>query len=72
MRTKLFLATPANFSFRHTVYSHGWSELLPFRLDDENWRLEYVFAGPARKPVAATIYETDDGLEIEVPSKKFD
>ncbi|MEO8574652.1 MAG: Fe-S cluster assembly protein HesB [Pyrinomonadaceae bacterium] len=73
MPTKLFLETPANFSFRHTVYSHGWSELLPFRLDAENWRLEYVFAGPvAPKPVSAAIYEVPGGLEIDVAGKKFD
>lgn len=72
MPIKLFLKTPANFSFRHTVYSHGWSELLPFQLDDENWRLEYVFAGSGRaKPVSAVIYETDGGLEIDVSNKRF-
>lgn len=73
MRTKLFLATPANFSFRHTVYSHGWSELLPFQLDVENWRLEYVFAGPASvKPISAIIYEAEGGLAVDVSGKRFD
>ncbi|MEP6704926.1 MAG: hypothetical protein ABJB34_08985, partial [Acidobacteriota bacterium] len=73
MRTKLFLATPANFSFRHTVYSHGWSELLPFQLDVENWRLEYVFAGPASaRPISAIIYGTEGGLEVDVSGKRFD
>ena len=33
-----------NFSFDQTVYSHGWSELSPFELDEENWRLSYVFS----------------------------
>src|SRR5688500_12065984 len=62
MQTGLRLETPANFSFRHTVYSHGWSDLLPFRLDDENWRLEYVFAGTGRsKPVSTVIYQSPDG-----------
>ena len=72
MPPKFFLETPPNFSFRHTVYSHGWSELLPFRLDSEKWRLEYVFAGPAAaKPVSAVIYEVDGGLAVEVAGKKF-
>ena len=66
---KLFLDTPPNFSFRHTVYSHGWSELLPFRLDDENWRLQYVFR--SAKPVSAVIYESDGGVEIEVSGRKI-
>jgi len=74
MGTKLFLETPASFSFRHTVYSHGWSELLPFRLDDENWRLEYVFPGTRpSKPISVTIYESPDGgLEIEASATKID
>ncbi|MEP6704601.1 MAG: hypothetical protein ABJB34_07330, partial [Acidobacteriota bacterium] len=73
MRTKLYLATPANFSFRHTVYSHGWSELLPFQLDVENWRLEYVFAGPDYvKPISAVIYESEGGVEVDVSGKRFD
>jgi 3-methyladenine DNA glycosylase/8-oxoguanine DNA glycosylase len=71
--TKLFLPTPDTFSFRHTVYSHGWSDLLPFELDDENWRLRYVFShvGSA-KPVSAVIQEVAGGLRIDVSVKRFD
>lgn len=73
MPATIFLETPRSFSFRHTVYSHGWSELPPFELDDDKWRLQYVFRGPSRsKPVAATISETDGGLRIEVSRKTFD
>jgi len=73
MGTSLFLETPAKFSFRHTVYSHGWSELLPFQLDDENWRLRYVFASPrTAKPVEAVISEADGGLLIDVSRSRFD
>ena len=72
MTTRLFLETPTTFSFRHTVYSHGWSELPPFQLDDDNWRLTYVFASPGTaKPVRATIAETDGGLSIDVFGKRF-
>lgn len=73
MGTELILKTPVNFSFRHTVYSHGWSELLPFRLDDENWRLSYVFAGVgSAKPLSAVISETKGGLKIEVSNIRYD
>jgi 3-methyladenine DNA glycosylase/8-oxoguanine DNA glycosylase len=73
MPTRIFLATPPAFSFRHTVYSHGWSELPPFELDDENWRLKYVFtAGKAGKPVSATISEAEGGLQIDVSRSSFD
>lgn len=72
MGTKLFLETPANFSFRHTVYSHGWSELLPFQLDDENWNLRCVFAGPGHsKAVSAVVRESAGGVEIEIAGKRF-
>ncbi len=71
MPTKLFLETPANFSFRHTVYSHGWSELLPMQLDDENWHLECILETGFAKPVSAVIYEISGGIEIDISSKKF-
>ncbi|MEP7148640.1 MAG: Fe-S cluster assembly protein HesB [Acidobacteriota bacterium] len=71
MRTKLFLETPAIFSFRHTVYSHGWSELLPLQLDDKHWRLACVLDSGSAKPISAVIYESDGGLSIEVSGKKL-
>jgi len=72
MRRKLFLETPPDFSFRHTVYSHGWSELLPFELDADKWRLSYVFpARGAGKPVSAIIYETNGGVEIDISGARF-
>lgn len=73
MPKTIFLATPPSFSFRHTVYSHGWSDLAPFSLDEENWRLRYVFrTGRSDSPVAATISELDGGLNIEVARKGLD
>jgi 3-methyladenine DNA glycosylase/8-oxoguanine DNA glycosylase len=72
MPSSIFLQTPTTFSFRHTVYSHGWSELPPFELDDKKWRLRYVFTGKSGKPVAATIYEAPGGVTIDVESAKFD
>ncbi|HEX6126314.1 MAG TPA: hypothetical protein VFZ23_13150, partial [Pyrinomonadaceae bacterium] len=72
MPTVLFLKTPPSFSFRHTVYSHGWSELRPFQLDDENWRLSYVFTpGGSGKPVTAVVHESDNGLQIDVSGTRF-
>ncbi len=48
MPKTIFIDTPPNFSFRATIYSHGWCELHPFAIDDVNWRLSYVFSG--KKP----------------------
>src|SRR6185369_6188390 len=73
MPTELFLQTPETFSFRHTVYSHGWSDLPPFELDSETWRLRYVFREVgSSKPVSAVISESDGGLKIEASSKRVD
>lgn len=73
MAKSFYIPTPGNFSFRHTVYSHGWSELAPFELDDENWRLSYVFSGAgSTRPLPVVIYETDGGLQIDVAGRRFD
>lgn len=64
MPTKLTLEKPVDFNFKTAVYSHGWSQLLPFHLDLENWRLSCVFT--AENPVSAVIYETGDAIEISV------
>lgn len=55
MKRTFFLDAPANFSFRHTVYAHGWCSLPPFELDEDFWRLTYVFTGDKCKAATATI-----------------
>ena len=77
MTKTFFIEIPENFSFRQTVYSHGWSELLPFELDEGSWRLRYVFTGgDSNVPVSAKIGEENGKLKIEVfdeaKDKKFD
>lgn len=72
MPKTLFLETPETFSFRQTIYSHGWSELLPFEIDIENWRLSYVFnIKSLKKPVSATIRDAGGKLEIKVSDAKI-
>lgn len=66
MTNKLILETRPDFNFKTAVYSHGWSQLLPFELDLENWRLSYVFTGEGT--VSADIYEKDGRIEIDVLS----
>ena len=39
---KLYLSTPDNFSFKSTLYSHGWSDLRPFELAENPLSLSYV------------------------------
>jgi 3-methyladenine DNA glycosylase/8-oxoguanine DNA glycosylase len=69
MPKTLFLDVPENFSFRQTIYSHGWCELSPFEIDDVNWRLSYVFTD--KKPVSVIIGETDGKLRLEVSDGKI-
>ncbi len=72
MPINLFLDAPKNFSFRQTVCSHGWSQLLPFEVDKENWRLSYVFANPYLKnPAAAQISEAEGKIKIEIADGKI-
>ncbi len=71
MPKNLFLDTPENFSFRRTIYSHGWCELLPFEIDRTNWRLNYVFTDVnLTEPVAGEISEADGKIKIEIAGGK--
>lgn len=73
MPDSLFIKIPENFSFRSTVYSHGWCELAPFELDEENWRLSYVFReGNSKNPVPATIFEESGRLRVDLDRKPKD
>lgn len=63
----IFLETPSDFSFRNTIYSHGWCELAPFELDELNWTLTYVFAGDKGvKPAIAKIAGEDGRVRIDL------
>lgn len=65
-------AEPENFSFKNTIYSHGWSELLPFEVDDENLRLTYVFTDKDfSEPLSATISETAKNIKIEFQNESI-
>ena len=68
----LFLNQPENFSFKHTINSHGWCELLPFESDEENQRLSCVFTDEnSKNPVSAKIEETNGKLKIEIADENI-
>ncbi|HEY8562594.1 MAG TPA: hypothetical protein VIL74_19605 [Pyrinomonadaceae bacterium] len=69
MPTVLTLETAPDFNFKTAVYSHGWSQLRPFELDLETWRLRYVFAG--EKAVSAIIHEAERNIEIELADDRI-
>jgi len=71
MPKNFFLDAPVNFSFRHTIRSHGWCELLPFETDETNWRLNYVFTDVnLTAPVAGEISESEGKIKIEIAGGK--
>lgn len=65
MKKTLEIEIPANFSFRATVYSHGWSELAPFALDEDAWRLSYVFSD-GKRSVPGVMFEEGGRLRIDL------
>ncbi len=72
MKKTVFIDTPDSFSFRATIYSHGWSELKPFVLDEQNWRLHYVFSSDSGAPVPTVISGEPGGLRIELETSTAD
>src|SRR4051794_16423662 len=64
---ELIIQTPAEFSFRRTALSHGWSKLLPFELNEDPWELTRVVDIGASKPVTVTVKPHTQSLLITVP-----
>jgi N-glycosylase/DNA lyase len=65
MPKEFVVETPGNFSFFHTIYSHGWSDLRPFEVDETNDVLKYIFVDGG-KPVEATVSESVTGMNISL------
>jgi N-glycosylase/DNA lyase len=62
---EISITTPRNFSFKRTVISHGWCELLPFQLDREKWVLTRTLDLKDGQPVTLTIKATRRALQIK-------
>ena len=67
---EITLAKPPEFSFRRTIISHGWCQLLPFKIDDENWQLTRTLDLDDARPVTITIRATRRALIIN-PSRRL-
>ncbi len=63
---RLTLRAPAGFSYNRTVFSHGWSSLSPFRVDQRQ-RLHGVTARPAGGAIAYRLTSVARGIAIESP-----
>ena len=57
---------PANFSFRHTVESHGWYDLTPFRYNSIDKELSYTFTSLNGKPESVSIKDGNGTLSLWV------
>lgn len=69
----LYLNTPQNFSFKSTVYSHGWSDLKPFQLGQNPVRLSYVYGSSRNQVHFLNIFESGKRrLEIQTEGKLTD
>jgi 3-methyladenine DNA glycosylase/8-oxoguanine DNA glycosylase len=64
----LKIPTPSTFSFRRTVASHGWYQLLPFALDTEKWQLTRVIDLADKPP--ATVFLTARKNEIQITASR--
>jgi len=70
---KLYLSTPKNFSFKSTLYSHGWSDLRPFELTENPLSIGYVCKTSANGINLLRISEVmDQKIEIIVDGKLSD
>src|SRR6185295_14798096 len=62
------ITTPRSFSFRRTIISHGWCELLPFEIDREKWLLTRVVDLPSDPPVTVSL--SSAGRQVRVTIAK--
>lgn len=63
---EITFATPREFSFKRTIISHGWCQLLPFKIDDEKWQLTRTLDLQDASPVTITISATRRALVIKM------
>jgi 3-methyladenine DNA glycosylase/8-oxoguanine DNA glycosylase len=64
---EISISTPREFSFKRTVISHGWCQLLPFKFEEENWRLTRTLDLKQAKPVTITISATKRAIRVNSP-----
>ncbi|TFG95700.1 MAG: hypothetical protein E4H13_13060, partial [Calditrichales bacterium] len=58
--TEIKIPTGPNFSFRSTLYSHGWADLDPFHLSDEKMQVAYAIKLKNGKTSRLSMMGTDD------------
>ena len=61
------ISTPPTFSFKRTIISHGWCELLPFAIDQKQWTLTRTLDLGAATPVTVSLSANKRSVNIHVP-----
>jgi 3-methyladenine DNA glycosylase/8-oxoguanine DNA glycosylase len=62
---EIFITTPPTFSFKRTVISHGWCQLPPFQMNEEDWVLSRTLDLENAQPVTLSISGTKRALRIK-------
>ena len=65
---KISIKTPADFSFRRTILSHGWYGLQPFRINESTSELSRVLDIKNGSPVTVSLLGGKGSVQIE-PSR---
>jgi len=58
------IPTPPTFSFRRTIISHGWCELLPFEIDRDKWLLTRVIDLGSTFPITVVLSSTGRAIKV--------
>ncbi len=68
---EIVIKTPKDFSFKRTVLSHGWCELLPFEFYQSRWELLRVVEIGQGQPVTLTIRGTRRSLKVSISARRL-
>lgn len=63
---EISIPSPPSFSFKRTAISHGWYDLPPFNLNQENWTLTRVVDLGESQPVTVAIKEGKQAVKVNV------
>lgn len=69
MSQNLSLPFPKSFSFRQAVYSHGWCNLRPFELDEENFVLRRVLQIDEGRALEVALSHDKENINIRIEGK---
>ena len=63
---KISIKTPPDFSFRRTIFSHGWYGLQPFHINDKREELARVLDLKNGKPVTVSMRSARNAVKVSI------